>query len=93
MQIGDRGIEKKKWARPSAQRSSRSATGDVWNRSAGKLEAGHRRRRGPSLHAADWRRTPRRSISILTDAAAIDAVYHGAFRPVAGDVRAKLLSR
>src|SRR5262245_61673355 len=62
----------------------------VWNRSADKTRplAGA----GASVAAtpADVARNSEAIITILTDGAAIDAVYHGAAGLLSGDVRGKL---
>jgi 3-hydroxyisobutyrate dehydrogenase len=62
----------------------------VWNRSAGKLQA--LRDAGASVAAtpAELAKTSDAVITILTDAAAIDAVYNGPAGLLAGDVRGKL---
>src|SRR5262245_2162234 len=62
----------------------------VWNRSAGKLkpvtDAGAKAVATP----AELARSSEAIITLLTDAAAIDAVYHGASGLLSGDVRGKL---
>ena len=62
----------------------------VWNRSAGKLQA--LRDAGASVAAtpAELAKASDAVITILTDAAAIDAVYNGPAGLLAGDVRGKL---
>jgi 3-hydroxyisobutyrate dehydrogenase len=62
----------------------------VWNRSAGRLQA--LRDAGASVAAtpAELAKTSDAVITILTDAAAIDAVYNGPAGLLAGDVRGKL---
>jgi 3-hydroxyisobutyrate dehydrogenase len=62
----------------------------AWNRSAGKLQAV--RDAGASIAAtpAELAQASEAVITILTDAAAIDAVYNGSAGLLAGDVRGKL---
>ena len=62
----------------------------VWNRSAAKTKppTDAARRRRHAGRAGVERRRP--TITILTDAAAIDTVYHGASGLLPGDVRGKL---
>ena len=53
----------------------------VWNRSADKIEAGDAcRRHGRRRRRRSLRASAEAIITILTDAAAIDAVYNGACR-------------
>jgi 3-hydroxyisobutyrate dehydrogenase len=62
----------------------------VWNRSADKLKAVAQAGAAVAAAPAELASTADAVITILTDAAAIDAVYHGASGLLAGDVRGKL---
>jgi len=63
----------------------------VWNRSADKLKAVAQAGAAVAATPAELASNADAVITILTDAAAIDAVYHGASGLLAGDVRGKLL--
>src|ERR1700686_1983471 len=62
----------------------------VWNRSAGKTKALAQVGAKVAATPADLARGADIIITILTDAAAIDAVYNGAGGLLAGDVKDKL---
>jgi 3-hydroxyisobutyrate dehydrogenase len=62
----------------------------VWNRSAGKLKPVTDAGAAVAATPAELAQEAEAVITILTDAAAIDEVYHGASGLLAGDVRRKL---
>jgi 3-hydroxyisobutyrate dehydrogenase len=62
----------------------------VWNRSAGKLQAVIDAGAAVAATPADLSASTDLVITLLTDAAAIDAVYNGPSGLLAGDVRGKL---
>src|SRR6266705_2406541 len=62
----------------------------VWNRSAQKTKSLTDAGAKVAAMPKDLAREPEAVITILTDAAAIDAVYHGAGGLLSGDVRGKL---
>src|SRR5882672_2833171 len=62
----------------------------VWNRSADKLKPVTDAGAVAAATPAELARSAEAVISILTDAAAIDAVYHGASGLLAGDISRKL---
>jgi 3-hydroxyisobutyrate dehydrogenase len=62
----------------------------VWNRSAGKLQAVIDAGAAVAATPADLSASTDMVITLLTDAAAIDAVYNGPSGLLAGDVRGKL---
>src|SRR5262249_22179524 len=64
--------------------------GQVWNRSADKLKPVVDAGAAVSATPAELARSCETVITILTDAAAIDAVYHGASGLLSGDVTGKL---
>jgi len=62
----------------------------VWNRSAGKLKPVTDAGAAVAATPAELAKNAEAVITILTDAAAIDAVYHGAGGLLSADVRGKL---
>src|SRR5262245_4124578 len=62
----------------------------VWNRSADKLKPVTDAGAAVAATPAELAQKAEAVVTILTDAAAIEAVYHGAAGLIAGDVRGKL---
>jgi 3-hydroxyisobutyrate dehydrogenase len=62
----------------------------VWNRSAGKLKPVTDAGAAVAATPAELAKNAEAVITILTDAAAIDAVYHGASGLLSGDARGRL---
>src|SRR5438128_9752036 len=62
----------------------------VWNRSTGKLKPVTDAGAAVAATPAELAKNAEAIVTILTDAAAIDAVYHGASGLLSGDVRGKL---
>src|SRR5438105_5999538 len=62
----------------------------VWNRSTGKLKPVTDAGAAVAATPAELAKSAEAVITILTDAAAIDSVYHGASGLLAGDAHGKL---